>query len=40
MGLEGYIMKIDRHKRIAYVNVNLLGQVLSVQVELEIIRKD
>ena len=40
VGLEGYITKIDRHKRIAYVDVNLLGQVSSVQVGLEIIRKD
>ena len=40
MGLEGYITKIDRHKRIAYVDVNLLGQVSSVQVGLEIISKD
>ena len=40
VGLEGYITKIDRHKRIAYVDVNLLGQVSSVQVGLEIISKD
>ena len=40
MGLEGYITKIDRHKRIAYVDVNLLGQVSNVQAEIEIICKD
>lgn len=40
VGLEGYITKIDRHQRIAYVDVNLLGQVSSVQVGLEIISKD
>lgn len=40
MNLEGSIKKIDRHKRIAYVNVHLLGQVSTVQVGLEIIRKD
>ena len=40
MGLEGYIKKIDRHKRIAYVDINLLGKVSTVQVGLEIIKKD
>ena len=39
MGLEEYISKIDRHQRIAYVNINLLGQVSSVQVELELLVK-
>ena len=40
MGLEGHITKIDRHKRVAYVDVNLLGRVSTVQVGLEIISKD
>ena len=38
-GLEGLITKIDRHKRIAYVNVELLGKLTRVQVGLEIISK-
>lgn len=31
--------KIDRHKRIAYVDVELLGKLTRVQVGLEIISK-
>ena len=40
MNLEGYITKIDRHKRIAYVDVELLGKITRVQVGLEIISKN
>ena len=36
---KGYITKIDRHKRIAYVDVELLGKITRVQVGLEIISK-
>ena len=39
IGQEGNIRKIDRHKRIAYVDVSLFGQVTTVQVGLEIISK-
>lgn len=39
IGLEGLITKIDRHKRIAYVDVELLGKFTRVQVGLEIISK-
>lgn len=39
IGLEGLITKIDRHKRIAYVDVELLGKLTRVQVGLEIISK-
>ena len=39
VGLEGLITKIDRHKRIAYVDVELLGKLTKVQVGLEIISK-
>jgi len=38
-GQEGNIVKIDRHKRIAYINVSLFGQVTRVQVGLEIVSK-
>lgn len=39
MGQEGHIAKINRHKRLAFVDVSLFGQVTRVQVGLEIIRK-
>lgn len=39
MGYEGDIIKIDRHKRIAYVNVSLFDRITTVKVGLEIISK-
>ncbi|WP_255376338.1 antiterminator LoaP [Massilimicrobiota sp. An134] len=39
MGIEGLIRKIDRHKRIAFIEVSLLGQSRIVQIALEIIKK-
>lgn len=39
VGLEGLITKIDRHKRIAYIDVELLGKLTRVKVGLEIISK-
>lgn len=39
-GLEGKITKIDRHKRIAYIDLELLGKINRVQVGLEIISKN
>ena len=39
MGQEGDIIKIDRYKRIAYVNVSLFDRLTTVQVGLEIIMK-
>jgi len=39
MGQEGNIIKIDRHKRIAYINVSLFDRETTVQVGLEIISK-
>lgn len=39
VGYEGKIKKIDRHKRIAYIEVSLFDQVVVVQVGLEIISK-
>lgn len=39
MNQEGNIVKIDRHKRIAYVDVSLFGQVTRIQVGLEIVSK-
>lgn len=40
MGYEGNIVKIDRHKRIAYVDISLFEQITTVQVGLEIISKN
>lgn len=39
MGLEGYITKIDRHKRKAYLEMELFGRTQKVEVGLEIVRK-
>lgn len=37
---QGEIVKIDRHKRIAYINLKMFDQVTTVKVGLEIISKD
>lgn len=39
MGQEGNIIKVDRHKRVAYINISLFDQETTVQVGLEIISK-
>lgn len=39
MGKEGLIKKIDRHKRKAYLEVELFGRMQKVQVGLEIVEK-
>lgn len=39
MGHEGLIKKIDRHKRLAFLEVDIMGQVTTVKVGLEIISK-
>ncbi len=39
VGREGYIRRIDRHKRKAYLEVTLFGRIQKVQVGLEIISK-
>lgn len=39
VGYEGFITKIDRHKRIAYLDLFLFDQQLSTKVGLEIISK-
>ncbi len=38
-GLESIIRKIDRHKRRAVIEMNLLGEVRQVEIGLEIVRK-
>ena len=39
MGHEGMISKIDRHRRIAYLDVHILGRTKTVKVGLEIVNK-
>lgn len=39
MGMEGYIRKIDRHKRKAWMELELFGRKQMVQVGLEIVAK-
>lgn len=39
-GKEGLITKIDRHKRIAYINVNIFNEETTAKVGLEIISKN
>ena len=38
-GIEGFIKKIDRHKRKAYLEIPMFGRIQNVQVGLEIISK-
>lgn len=39
-GMEGNICKIDRHKRIAHLRVEMFGRTIEMKVGLEIIRKE
>ena len=39
MGMEGLIKKIDRHKRKAWLDLELFGRMQQVEVGLEITRK-
>ena len=38
-GMEGFIKKIDRHKRKAYLEIPMFGRIQNVQVGLEIVAK-
>lgn len=38
-GKEGYIKKIDRHKRKAWLEVELFGRIQNIQLGLEIVSK-
>lgn len=38
-GMEGFIKKIDRHKRKAYLEIPMFGGMQNVQVGLEIVAK-
>ena len=39
MGYEGMISKVDRHRRIAYLDMHILGRTNTVKVGLEIVNK-
>lgn len=39
VGQEGVIKKIDRHKRIAYIELSIMGRVSQVRMPLEIVKK-
>lgn len=38
-GMEGYVKKIDRHKRKAWLEIGMFGRMQMVQVGLEIVEK-
>ena len=38
-GYEGFITKIDRHKRLASLKMKMLGRLVTIKLGLEIIRK-
>ena len=38
-GKEGYIRKIDRHKRKAWLDIEMFGRTQNIQVGLEIVAK-
>ena len=38
-GLEGYIRRIDRHKRIACLEIEMMGRVVETRVGLEVVIK-
>ena len=40
MGHQGSIVKIDRHKRLAWLTIDVLGESREIAVGLEIIRKE
>lgn len=40
MGMEGNIRRIDRHKRIVYLEIEMFGRTVEMKVGLEIIRKE
>jgi transcriptional antiterminator NusG len=38
-GYEGFIKKIDRHKRIAFIDIELFNTITTIKVGLEIVSK-
>lgn len=39
MGLEGCIKKIDRHKRTAWLEIEMMGRIVETRVGLEVVEK-
>ena len=39
-GMESHIRRIDRHKRLAWLTIDVLGESREIAVGLEIIRKE
>ena len=39
-GMESKISRIDRHKRLAWLTVELFGRTVELQAGLEIVRKE
>ena len=39
-GMEGSIRRIDRHKRIAHLEIEMFGRTVEMKVGLEIIKKE
>lgn len=39
-GLEGYIRKVDRHKRVAWLEIRMMGRTVETQVGLEVLRRE
>ncbi|HBN57605.1 MAG TPA: transcription antiterminator [Lachnospiraceae bacterium] len=39
-GLEGYIRKVDRHKRVAWLEIQMMGRTVETQVGVEVLRKE
>ena len=40
VGREALISKIDRHKRLAYLDMRMFGRIKTIKVGLEIVRKN
>ena len=38
-GFEAFVKKVDRHKRIAFIDLEILGRVKTIKVGLEIVQK-
>lgn len=38
-GMEGFIRRIDRHKRKAWLDIDMLGRTMRIEAGLEIIEK-
>lgn len=38
-GMEGMVRKIDRHKRVAFLEINMFGRKLDMKLGLEVVRK-